>query len=325
MVLADKIINLRKKNGLSQEELAEQIGVSRQAVSKWEGMQSIPDLDKVIALSRFFGVSTDYLLNDELEEEFINAVTESEPERKKVTMTMANDYIDKAFNNAKIIALAVAICILSPVALIICGQLSEMYVEKELLLCMIGLIVMVVMIAIAVALFIITSNKVGEYKFLAYEIFETEYGVSGMVKTKKTAIHSTCFTQNLIGIIIIVLSIIPLFVGMISDNDLYAVIGLAIMFFLVAIGVFLIVLACYKNGALMRLLQEGDYSKKYKKVSPISKAVSSCYWGIATIIYLVWSFLSNDWHITWLVWVVAGILSAVMYPLLNIFLKNKEK
>lgn len=323
MVLADKIINLRKKNGLSQEELAEQIGVSRQAVSKWEGMQSIPDLDKLIALSRFFGVSTDYLLNDELEEEFTNAVTESEPERKKVTMTMANDYIDKAFNTAKLIALAVAICILSPVPLIICGQLSEMHVEKELLLCMIGLIVMVVMVAIAVALFIITSNKVGEYKFLAYEIFETEYGVSGMVKTKKTAIHSTCFTQNLIGIIIIVLSIIPLFVGLISDNDLYAVIGLAIMFFIVAIGVFLIVLACYKNGALMRLLQEGDYSKKYKKASPISKAVSSCYFGIATIIYLVWSFLSNDWHITWLVWVVAGILSAVMYPLLNIFLKNK--
>ena len=58
MILADKIIELRKKSGWSQEELAEQLGVSRQAVSKWEGAQSIPDLERVLAMSRLFGVST---------------------------------------------------------------------------------------------------------------------------------------------------------------------------------------------------------------------------------------------------------------------------
>lgn len=62
MILADKIINLRKKAGWSQEDLAEKLGVSRQSVSKWEGAQSVPDMDKVLRLSRIFGVSTDYLL-----------------------------------------------------------------------------------------------------------------------------------------------------------------------------------------------------------------------------------------------------------------------
>ena len=86
MILADKIITLRKKAGWSQEELASQLGVTRQSVSKWEGAQSVPDLDKVVLMSRIFGVSTDYLLKDELEEvEFVESAADEAPMRK-VTM-----------------------------------------------------------------------------------------------------------------------------------------------------------------------------------------------------------------------------------------------
>ena len=68
MILADKIVSLRKKAGWSQEgDLAEKLGVTRQSVSKWEGAQSVPDMDKVVMMSRLFGVSTDFLLKDELE------------------------------------------------------------------------------------------------------------------------------------------------------------------------------------------------------------------------------------------------------------------
>ena len=69
MILADKIVSLRKKAGWSQEDLAEKLGVTRQSVSKWEGAQSVPDMDKVVMMSRLFGISTDFLLKDELEEE----------------------------------------------------------------------------------------------------------------------------------------------------------------------------------------------------------------------------------------------------------------
>ena len=68
MVLGDKIIRLRRQNGWSQEELAEQLGISRQSVSKWESGTSVPDLDKIIKLSGIFRVSTDYLLKEESEE-----------------------------------------------------------------------------------------------------------------------------------------------------------------------------------------------------------------------------------------------------------------
>lgn len=62
MNISDRIQQLRKTKGISQEELADHIGVSRQAVSKWESEQSAPDIDKIILLSDFFGVTTDYLL-----------------------------------------------------------------------------------------------------------------------------------------------------------------------------------------------------------------------------------------------------------------------
>ncbi|MBD5395115.1 MAG: helix-turn-helix domain-containing protein [Lachnospiraceae bacterium] len=62
MNVADRIQSLRKSKGISQEELADQIGVSRQAVSKWESEQSTPDIEKIILLSDYFEVTTDYLL-----------------------------------------------------------------------------------------------------------------------------------------------------------------------------------------------------------------------------------------------------------------------
>ncbi len=62
MNMADRIQYLRKAKGISQEELADKVGVSRQAVSKWESEQSTPDLEKIIIMSDFFGVTTDYIL-----------------------------------------------------------------------------------------------------------------------------------------------------------------------------------------------------------------------------------------------------------------------
>ena len=65
MILSEKITELRKKNGWSQEELAGKLNVSRQSVSKWESAMSVTDLDKILLLIQVFEVSTDYLLKDD--------------------------------------------------------------------------------------------------------------------------------------------------------------------------------------------------------------------------------------------------------------------
>lgn len=64
MNLAEKLQQLRKKNNLSQEQLADKLGISRQSISKWESEQSTPEIDKIVQLSEIFGVTTDYLLKD---------------------------------------------------------------------------------------------------------------------------------------------------------------------------------------------------------------------------------------------------------------------
>ncbi len=64
MDISEKIYKLRKQSGLSQEQLAEQLNVSRQAVSKWESGTSLPESEKLVAISNFFNVSLDYLLKD---------------------------------------------------------------------------------------------------------------------------------------------------------------------------------------------------------------------------------------------------------------------
>ena len=92
MILADKIVTLRKRAGWSQEELAAQLGVSRQSVSKWEGAQSVPDMQKVVQMSRLFGVTTDYLLKEELGEPE-PAPAESDAPLRRVTMEQAADYL----------------------------------------------------------------------------------------------------------------------------------------------------------------------------------------------------------------------------------------
>ena len=68
-MLSEKLYQLRKKSGLSQEQLAEQLNVSRQAISKWESGSAFPESEKLIIISNYFGVSVDYLLKDEVEDE----------------------------------------------------------------------------------------------------------------------------------------------------------------------------------------------------------------------------------------------------------------
>ena len=115
----------RRELKMTQRELAERLGVSRQAVSKWEGAQSTPDLERILQLARLFGVTTDYLLKDEIEdEEFADA--SSDVDIKRISMEDANCFIEQRKRAARQISLATFLCILSPITLIILGAASDM-------------------------------------------------------------------------------------------------------------------------------------------------------------------------------------------------------
>ena len=326
MILADKIINLRKKNGWSQEELAEKLGVTRQSVSKYEGAQSIPDLDKILKLSEIFGVTTDYLIKDELEEEEYAPSqmqeNESESDRivHKVTMEMANEYLQMIDWSAGKTAFATMLCILSPIVLLMLGAMSEMpdYHISENAAAGIGICVLIVLIAIAVMIFILCGMKTKKYEFLEKEDIETAYGVSGMVKEKRDAYHSTYVTQLVIGIACCICSVIPLFGTLaVSESDFYMVSAVCMLLTLVAIGTYFIVRSASKMNAMNQLLEEEDYTRQKKHENQKMSGPVTVYWLIATAIYLAWSFTTNDWDRTWIIWPVVGVLFPAFYAIVS--------
>lgn len=326
MILAEKIINLRKKNGWSQEELAEKLGVTRQSISKYEGAQSIPDLDKILKLSEIFGVTTDYLIKDELEEEEYAPSqmheNESESDRSvhKVTMEMANEYLQIIDWSAGKTAFATMLCILSPIVLLMLGAMSEMpnYHISENAAAGIGICVLIVLIAIAVTIFILCGMKTKKYEFMEKEDIETVYGVSGMVKEKRDAYHSMYVTQLVIGIACCICSVIPLFGTLaVSESDFYMVSAVCMLLALVAIGTYFIVRSAAKMNAMNQLLEEEDYTRQKKHENKKMSGPVTVYWLIATAIYLAWSFTTNDWDRTWIIWPVVGVLFPAFFAIVN--------
>ncbi len=88
MTLGNKLQRLRKQKGMSQEHLANELGVSRQAVSKWELDQTLPETENILQLSRMFSVSADYLLKEEMEEDIKTHSYETNHKENKITDTL---------------------------------------------------------------------------------------------------------------------------------------------------------------------------------------------------------------------------------------------
>jgi len=315
MILADKIISLRKKAGWSQEELAEQLGVTRQSVSKWEGAQSVPDMDKVVQMSHLFGVTTDFLLKDELSEE------EPAPESagtslRRVTMAEASEYLALRRAAAPKIALATMLCILSPICLLLLSAMSEVprFGVSEDAAAGVGLCVLLVLVAIGVAIFLACSAKAKPYEFLEKEPFETEYGVAGMVRERQKEYAPTYARLNITGTVLCILAAVPL------------VAAVCLLLAIVSIGCYAFVLGGVSHSAMQALLEEEDYTRENKAKSPVIGAVSGIYWLLVTAIYLFYTFgpMGNGQpKYSWFIWAIAGVLFGAVMLVVKLIARRK--
>ena len=330
MILADKIVSLRKKAGWSQEELAEKLGVTRQSVSKWEGAQSVPDMDKVVTMSRLFGVTTDYLLKDELEEETpCAAADDEEPPLRRVTMEQASTYLALRKAAAPKIAVATALCIISPVTLILLSGMSEVQRShiSENAAAGIGLCVLLGLVAIAVSIFLRTAAQVREFKFLEDEPFETEYGVAGMVRQRQQEYKETHTRLTTVGVVLCVLAAVPLFAAMcLRGSDLLYVAAVCTLLVLVAIGCLALVTSGVYQGATEQLLEEGDYTRPQKKHHKLMGTVTMIYWLTATAVFLIYTYGPSgnaQPQSGWIIWAVAGVLYAAVMGIVRIIGRSR--
>ena len=328
MILADKIVRLRKKNGWSQEKLAEKMNVSRQAVSKWEGAQTIPDLEKILQLGTLFGVTTDYLLKDEIEDEEFSNDSSSDTTVKKITIEEANIYLEQRKRASWRIALATFLCILSPIALIVLSMLSELPnpFVTETTAGAVGLIFLFALILCAVPIYIYYGLKNEPYAFLDKNIpFELEYGVKGMVTDRKRKFRDTYIKCNIIAACVCIFSPIPLIISGFTENEFLIIMMLAVLMIVAGIGTSIFIVVGVQNASMLKLLKEGEFTEKEKKRTSVKEAVGFAYWGVLTAIFLTWSFLTNHWHISWLVYAIGGVLFPIIMMLCNLIADKDKK
>ena len=319
MILADKIINLRKKAGWSQEELAEQLGVSRQSVSKWESSQSVPDMDKIVRMSAVFSVSTDFLLKDELsmDEDQTPQVQSSEPGLRRVSMEEVSEFMELRSKAAPAFALNTLLCVASPVLLILLCGLSEVSERlSENVAVGAGLCTLIIMVAVAVMGFIRCSSPSSRYAFLEKEAFETEYGVTGLVRKRKEEFRETYTRVNSISTVLCILSVLPLFVSIIMNaSDFMYIVSVCIILTVVSVASYGFVRVGIIMASFNKLLEEDDYSKENKARAGNSAGFSTVYWLVVTAAFLIMNFTGVDR--AWIIWPVAGVLFAAFRIIFN--------
>lgn len=327
MIFADKIIRLRKKNGWSQEELAEKMNVSRQAVSKWESAQATPDLDKLLQLANLFGVTTDYLLKDALEdEEYTDGSVESNVRR--VTLAEAHTYLDSRRRASMRIALATLLCIISVFPMLLLGAAaSEIagFPLSEELAGGIGLLALFPIVAVAVAIFVRTGIANAPFEFLEKEPFETEYGVEGLVRDLQKKEHPAYVRYNCIGAVLCVLSPIPLLAASFLGGAFLVVMMLTVTMLIAGIGAVFFTVAGVRHASMQRLLREGEFAPKEMKREYVKETVGTVYWALTTTLYLGWSFATGAWHQSWIVWPIAAVLFGAVEMILGLILDKGKK
>ncbi|MBQ5782275.1 MAG: helix-turn-helix transcriptional regulator [Oscillospiraceae bacterium] len=330
MILADKIILMRKQQGWSQEQLAEHLGVSRQSVSKWEQGLSIPDLDKIVKMSGIFGVPTDYLLKDEVEDfpkgSASQPAQEIEDDSVYLSVDDANRYLALCEKLSGFFAIAISILILSPTPLILLGGFSEINgAVTENVAGGIGVAILLFMVIIGVAILIVCGMQTSKWDYLEKEILSLEYGITGIVEKKKQSYERKHIISIAAGVCLCIAGVIPMVLcEVFSAGEFVQVAMVDVLLLCIAAGVFLFVKTGTVWESYQKLLQEEDYSVTEKRFNRRISNISAIYWGLATAIYLLISFVTFRWDITWIVWPVAGVLYGVVVAVAKAVMNKRQ-
>lgn len=330
-MLAEKIYQLRKAKNWSQEDLAANIGVSRQSVSKWERGEALPDLERMISLSDIFGVSIDDLIRsnkiteDEKEDLQSQARTTTPQTDQETPLTSLNE-IDLASAHAYLQVKQVtsqsnaAACFL-----IIIGsgsffalQMMADELPTAFWLQIIAWVILLASMAIASASFMQNQQLSEKYRWIETQPHQLGFQVEEILERDQRANREIWQKQTITGTTLCILSALPLVItSSILDDDLPIAISLLATIALISAGVYqLMRSADLKKGyqillqgpqASTRWGQSSDDDPEFKK-DPIWTHVQNSYWGLVLVSYLTISFVFRAWAWSWILFVIAPFL-----------------
>lgn len=236
---------------------------------------------------------------------------------RTITMEDTKQFLHDKARQAFQVAFGVLLCIVSPVGIII----SEAVHINELF----GLVALFLCIAVAVGMFVFSGISIRKWDFLKQESCALDFETTNYVHEKKEYNRGIFALFLVIGIGLCILSVIPVIIFGEINLHLQAVdlesMGAAFLLLFVAIGVFLIVYGSMIYGSFDELLKVNDVrtvggnyvpEQKEQYMTPAMTTIMEVYWPTITCIYLIWSFLTFEWWITWIIWPVAAIVHSIL-------------
>jgi len=295
MNLGNNLIILRKKENISQEELAEKLNVSRQAVSKWESGGGYPETENLIRICEIFNCSMDTLIKGKVEDTFKD-IKEYDTFMKKFGIG---------------ISLGVFLILLgTTIFLIFVGLYPNLKnIEEEKII--IGVVIMLIFVVIATPLFIINGLKMDTFK-----------RKNPIINNPFTEEEIETFDKKFACVIAINVSII-----------LIGVIGMLLMYGLkiykndlMPVGIFMIFITLSAPVLTYFGIQKDKYDinkynkindEKFKKENELIGKISAVIMIITTIIYLILGFIFNLWKYTWVLYPISGMICGIVAVILN--------
>lgn len=237
---------------------------------------------------------------------------------RTVAFAEVKDYLHDKTRAAYAVALGVFLCIIS-----CCGYLLNPG-RGWRIRGVFAISFMFLSVAAAVGLFLFSSFVMGKWKFLREQACTIDFATAEYVHNQRESFRVTHAMMITIGVILCILSILPVII-LDSLFGWSSGCGVVAMFVFVAIGVFLFVVAGNVNAGFTTILSlnkrgtvGGGFVPSQKQVTYKNETVSrimSVYWPTVTCIYLCWSFLSFDWHFTWIIWVIAALVQQIIRAL----------
>lgn len=294
MSFGEKLQQLRKEKGLSQEDLAHQLNVSRQAVSKWELQNGYPEIEKMILISDLFQVSLDYLMKEDYEEHENETISSF----RLMTQQNIEDYLHFKKSFALGISSSVLLMIVGLFVAALCADTSYQSI---------GVFGFLIMVGIGV-FFIIMTTLLKESKFkIENEEIKIAFNDLQNLQEKYQHFHKY-FTLAIAGGVLLIIVSLACIVLLHETYSQYENILSAQFLLCIGIAVFLFIYFGIRKDAYQFLIHNKAYIKAKKKEQQIEN-IYAFTMPLAAVLYMIMGFTQNWWHPGWVIFPLAVFVS----------------
>lgn len=296
MNLGENLITLRKIKNISQEELAEMLEVSRQAVSKWESGGCYPEIEKLLKICEIFNCSIDTIMKGKIEE------------RNNIDLNEYDKFIIKFGKN---VSLGVFLILFGvTLLLILLGRTPDIknVGEKDIA---ISVSILLIFVLFACPLFIVNGLKMDSFK-KKYPLIENSYTKEEVAKFDKKfgIVIASCISFILLGVI----GLLLMYGLKTYKNDLMPV-GLFMIYITIAVP-FLTYYGIQKDKYDVDKYNKLNSPKTKKEMDLIGK-ISAVIMILTTIIYFILGFVFNLWKYNWILYPISGMICGIFAIILN--------